>query len=739
MTTVFLAPDPINGTQFIPGSNTPAAGAKLFFYAQGTSTKQNAYTTSLGNVAWSNPIVLDSGGNLGGSGEVWIPAGLPAKFVLAPFNDTDPPISPLWSRDNISGINDTTVSVSEWIAGPLPTYINATTFTLVGDQTPTFTVGRRIKTTNTGGTVYSTILTSVFTTFTTITIDNDSGTLDAGLSAIRYGLLNEVNQSIPAFIQSGTGAVPRTVQSKDRDIVSVKDFGAVGDGVADDTSALQAALNSGRFLILPQGTYKYTNLVFDLCPGMDGEGIYQSVLSPTSVAGNSIVFGSAAPTCWGEFSNFGINGNATTLTGIKLGTSRTNYTCNLTFRKVRIENFSATNARGVIGQAVQDTRLIDCVVQRNYTNFYRPDTTSPNGFLTTLTFEGKATSLDLASGPASILCDGEIGTLTIGGTIRSCAAEAIRTNAPTLNINEGNILVLDGTFFEQNNTGNTGTADINVTGPAGAQNQLTLIMNGAEFHTQANSMNQLNTDNVVGVVQDCPYLDTAKIATTANSQIYFRNSQLLAKNSSPAKTNYGALLGQILAEDKEYSDAVPFVRGFKQFVDGFWLGLANPNAVANTAAGFKLVTGNVSFGDCSAGVSKGLFRLYAQNANALGLGRRDNTSAVFCFFRVNQTSDSARSRGACGLLMSASTDPSAAIAVTPNVSVTSSVPTQSDATDLTVAAYSVAGGTPSNVYTADTTFIDAGLTVTSAAGGGNQAGSISVSYVALIAGDVTQL
>ena len=45
-------------------------------------------------------------------------------------------------------------------------------------------------------------------------------------------------------IASGTGATFRTVDNHLRDVVSVKDFGAVGDGVANDTSAIQAAFNS---------------------------------------------------------------------------------------------------------------------------------------------------------------------------------------------------------------------------------------------------------------------------------------------------------------------------------------------------------------------------------------------------------------------------------------------------------------------------------------------------------------
>ena len=61
------------------------------------------------------------------------------------------------------------------------------------------------------------------------------------------------------FLQAGTGAVTRTVQAKLRDVVSVKDFGAVGNGVADDTAAIQGALNSGaKRVYAPAGTYLTT-------------------------------------------------------------------------------------------------------------------------------------------------------------------------------------------------------------------------------------------------------------------------------------------------------------------------------------------------------------------------------------------------------------------------------------------------------------------------------------------------
>jgi hypothetical protein len=70
------------------------------------------------------------------------------------------------------------------------------------------------------------------------------------------------------FIQEGTGAVQRTVESKLQDTVSVKDFGAVGDGVADDTVAIQTAITyckgtNAPDLFVPPGTYIVDGLLLD--------------------------------------------------------------------------------------------------------------------------------------------------------------------------------------------------------------------------------------------------------------------------------------------------------------------------------------------------------------------------------------------------------------------------------------------------------------------------------------------
>lgn len=70
------------------------------------------------------------------------------------------------------------------------------------------------------------------------------------ITAVSAALAASSGSSLVGFIQSGTGAVARTVQAKERDIVSVKDFGTIGNGVAADTAAVQLAIASGAKTIV---------------------------------------------------------------------------------------------------------------------------------------------------------------------------------------------------------------------------------------------------------------------------------------------------------------------------------------------------------------------------------------------------------------------------------------------------------------------------------------------------------
>lgn len=69
-------------------------------------------------------------------------------------------------------------------------------------------------------------------------------------------IVSTIGASLVGYIATGAGAIGRTVLARLRDEVSVKDFGAVGDGITDDTAAFTAALASGHSRIrVPAGTY----------------------------------------------------------------------------------------------------------------------------------------------------------------------------------------------------------------------------------------------------------------------------------------------------------------------------------------------------------------------------------------------------------------------------------------------------------------------------------------------------
>lgn len=92
------------GQQFFDNNGNVLSGGKLWSYDAGTTTPQATYTTAAGNVAHTNPIILDSAGRVP-SGQIWLDAGENYKFVLMTSADVT-----LASYDNITGINGTGIT-----------------------------------------------------------------------------------------------------------------------------------------------------------------------------------------------------------------------------------------------------------------------------------------------------------------------------------------------------------------------------------------------------------------------------------------------------------------------------------------------------------------------------------------------------------------------------------------------------------------------------------------------------
>lgn len=84
--------------------------------------------------------------------------------------------------------------------------------------------------------------------------------VQAAIDDFKNQLSGPSGSSLVGFLQDGAGAVTRPMQDKARETVSAKDYGAKGDGVTDDTVAIQKAVDyvnsiGGGCVKLPRGTY----------------------------------------------------------------------------------------------------------------------------------------------------------------------------------------------------------------------------------------------------------------------------------------------------------------------------------------------------------------------------------------------------------------------------------------------------------------------------------------------------
>ena len=119
---------------------------------------------------------------------------------------------------------------------------------------------------------------------------NTVGTNPASGLLANIGAVSLVNLALSTgaglvgWIGTGTGAVLRTLLAKLRGWPDVKDFGAVGDGVADDTAAFvaAAAANIGKRIFVPAGTYNVTAMNFPLATKFYGAGAQVSIIKKTA-------------------------------------------------------------------------------------------------------------------------------------------------------------------------------------------------------------------------------------------------------------------------------------------------------------------------------------------------------------------------------------------------------------------------------------------------------------------------
>jgi hypothetical protein len=95
---------PMVRQQFFDANGNPLASGKVFTYAAGTSTLKSSYTTSMGDVANSNPVILGADGTPNSSGQIWLSGNY--KIVIKDSLDNI-----LTTMDNVTG-----ELASEWVS-----------------------------------------------------------------------------------------------------------------------------------------------------------------------------------------------------------------------------------------------------------------------------------------------------------------------------------------------------------------------------------------------------------------------------------------------------------------------------------------------------------------------------------------------------------------------------------------------------------------------------------------------
>ena len=236
--------------QFIDSNGKPLASGKVYYYIPSTTTFKNTYQNSAGTVLNTNPVVLDANGQCIAYG-----TGSYRQQVYDVYGNLvwDVQVdSPLTSGNQTYDIEEQTFTATSG-----QTVFTLTTMSYVPGTNNLVVFVDGLKQ------IVGVNYTETSSTVVTFTTGLHVGAVVDFTTAVLQTNANIVPATDVTYNQGGTGAVTTTVQAKLQQTVSPADFGAVGNGTTNDTSAIQAAINAlsaGGVLDGGSKTYAVTTL-----------------------------------------------------------------------------------------------------------------------------------------------------------------------------------------------------------------------------------------------------------------------------------------------------------------------------------------------------------------------------------------------------------------------------------------------------------------------------------------------